>query len=218
MIRRRTCTVCCERDFVFSQDAVLIAELERQIRELTLREPGESMDQRVLSLIHGSGDAMTRENTSRENDHVDQVSASMLKSRNSNTSRTDETTPIRRGVFSATFAGVLAALLIGIVVGNALPSLWTVSERSTASVEKQESPAHPPLMPSIPEDVQDNTDVRDTLKNVSAVGSQIVESTYPSAIAGAVLWERQNGEIFSALTHVSDRRFDMCRDCHRVGG
>ena len=60
-------------------------------------------------------------------------------------------------------------------------------------------------------------DVRDTLKIPRAVGSQIVESAYPSAIARAGLWEQQKGEVFNTSTHVSDRCFDMCRDCHRVG-
>ena len=74
------------------------------------------------------------------------------------------------------------------------------------------------MTPNILRPVVDNANVRETLKNLPISGSQFVESTYPSAIAGAVLWEWQNGEIFSAATHVSDRRFDMWENCHRVRG
>ena len=73
------------------------------------------------------------------------------------------------------------------------------------------------MMPNIPEHVEDNANVRDTLKNLPFNGSQIVESKYPSAIAGAVLWEWRNGEVFNAETPVGDRRLDMWENCHRIG-
>ncbi len=73
-------------------------------------------------------------------------------------------------------------------------------------------PLRHPMMPDL------SLHLRDALQNRTTAGSQFVESRYLSAIAGASLWERQNGEKFNVTTHVSDRRFDMCRDCHRVGG
>ena len=51
-----------------------------------------------------------------------------------------------------------------------------------------------------------------------SVASQIVESIWISPTAAAVAWEQQTGQIFNVVNHVSDRRFDMCRECHRVGG
>ena len=60
--------------------------------------------------------------------------------------------------------------------------------------------------------------VREALMDRGTRGSQFVESSYESARAGAVLWERENGQLFNIATHVSDHRFDMCRDCHRIGG
>ena len=75
-----------------------------------------------------------------------------------------------------------------------------------------ELPMHHPMMPDA------SAHVRDALKIQPTVGSQFVESSYESAITGAMLWEQQNGEVFNVTTHVRDRRFDMCRDCHRVGG
>ena len=74
------------------------------------------------------------------------------------------------------------------------------------------------MMLNMTEQVEDNANVRDTLKNLPFRGSQFVESGYLLAIAGTTHWEHQNGEVFSVKTHISDRRFDMCRDCHRVGG
>jgi hypothetical protein len=52
----------------------------------------------------------------------------------------------------------------------------------------------------------------------SSESSQIVESFWMSPTAAAVAWEQQTGQIFNVVNHVNDRRFDMCRDCHRVGG
>ncbi len=69
-----------------------------------------------------------------------------------------------------------------------------------------------PMMSDVP------AHVHDALKIQPTGGSQFVESSYQSAITGAVLWEQQNGEVFNVATHVSEPRFDMCRDCHRVGG
>jgi hypothetical protein len=51
-----------------------------------------------------------------------------------------------------------------------------------------------------------------------SIGSQIVEWIWLSPAAAAVAWEQQTGQIFDVATHIDDRRFDMCRDCHRVRG
>jgi len=49
-------------------------------------------------------------------------------------------------------------------------------------------------------------------------GSQFVESSDEVAHAGDPLWGRKNREILDDAPYVSDRRFDMYRDCHRAGG
>ncbi len=197
-------------------------ELERQIRELSLRQPGDSMDDRLFSLLRSSSD-----NAPRGQSHPEHSSTGIMDSCSSKTLLANETTQTRRGIFSATFAGLTTALLIGIAVGNAMPSLWSDSRSSTAGLTSSaiadnaivaenpivsEIPTRHPMMPDVP------AHVRETLKIQPMVGSPFAESSYQSAITGAVLWEQQNGEVFNVATHVSDRRFDMCRDCHRVGG
>ncbi|MDA1233067.1 MAG: hypothetical protein O2856_20065 [Planctomycetota bacterium] len=188
-------------------------ELEQQIRELKLRTPGDVLDRRMSSLLQGSGDNATPESESAVHLATSLCATDRIRT--------------RRGVFSATFAGLGVALLFGIVIGNGLPSFWSVSgllksqkpspsttERAVISVQEQDTelPVRHPMLPDLP------IRVRDALQSQSTVGSQFVESNYLSAIMGAAIWERQNGEVFNVTTHVSDRRFDMCRDCHRVGG
>lgn len=189
-------------------------EIEQRIRELTLREPDDTLDQRVLSSLHASTAAT----------NVLPVNALP----------TNESIRMRRGILSGTLSGLAAALLIGIAIGNVLPSIWSrlggsSANRSAAFPEDrtvrsapdvdsgdpgkdEEFPDHHPMTPEL------SQHLRDALQNRSAVGSQFVESVYLSAIDGASRWERQNGEKFNVTTHVGDRRFDMCRDCHRVGG
>lgn len=197
-------------------------ELERQIRELKLRPPGDTLDQRMLSLLQGSGEYVMLESETDIQNSSGSVNAPLATSL-----RATEKILTRRGIFSATFASLGAALLFGIVIGNGLPSLWSVSgllkspkssptatEQAGLSAQEQdsESPVRKAMLPDLP------TRVRDALQSQSSIGSQFVESNYLSAIMGAAIWERQNGEVFNVTTHVSDRRFDMCRDCHRVGG
>jgi hypothetical protein len=195
-------------------------EFERQIRDLSLRQPGGSMDERVFSLFQSSGDNISQEKSPF-------ASSSPMESRAAKTSLTDGTSQTRRGIFSPTFAGLSTALLIGIAVGNMMPSLWSDARDSTVDNDSSDSTGNDVVSENqfgseIPTHAQMTSDVtsrvRDALKNPSTISSQFVESSYEAAVAGALLWERQNGEVFSVATHVSDRRFDMCRDCHRVGG
>lgn len=193
-------------------------EFEQRIRKLTLREPGDTLDQRVLSSLQGSVDVAARESDHAANAHP------------VNTPPKNEPIRMRRGVLSGTICGLAAALLIGMAIGNGLPSFWprvggSPADRSSNPAEgtflathdgdpatESDIPLRHPMMPEL------SPQLRDALQNRTTAGSQFVESRYLSAISGASLWERQNGEKFNVTTHVSDRRFDMCRDCHRVGG
>ena len=194
-----------------------MSELEQQIRDLTLRKPGEMLDRQVLSLLRSSCDDSVLESGPGRSISFDGVNASPIS----------EPIPVRNVGRGSAVAGFVAALLIGLVIGNRLPAFWSVDEPPipdeppssaangrVASMHEsaQEIPTGHPMVPELSERV------RDALQNRSAAGSQIVESNYLSAITGAAAWERQNGEIFDVRTHVSDRRFDMCRECHRVGG
>lgn len=194
-------------------------EFEQRIRELTLREPGDALDQRVLSCLQGSVDFAGRESDRAA--HAAEVNAPTKNA----------PTRIRRGINSGPISGLVAALLIGMAIGNGLPSFWSRFGRSPAD-RSSAIPADGTVLSAHDEDPVTDSEfpdrhrmtpdlsqhLRDALQNRSTVGSQFVESSYLSAIAGASLWERQNGEKFNVSMHVSDRRFDMCRDCHRVGG
>lgn len=200
-------------------------ELEQRIRELTLREPGDTLDQRVLSSLQSSVEV-----AARESDRAAHISSGAANARLVNSPPMNEPTRMRLGIPAGMITGLLAALLIGIGVGNGLPSFWsgfggsptdrsssmsadgTVLSAHDADIRDAKFPDRHPMMPDL------SLHLRDALQNRSTAGSQFVESVYLSAIAGASLWERQNGEKFNVTTHVSDRRFDMCRDCHRVGG
>jgi len=186
-------------------------ELEKRIRELTLRDPGDTLDQRVLPSLQGSVDVAVR-----ESDRAPHAAGVNAPTKNA-------PVRIRRGMISGKISGLVAALLIGMAIGNGLPSFWSRFGRSPADgtvlsahhddpVADSEFPDRHRMTPDL------SQHLRDVLQNRSTAGSQFVESSYLSAIAGASLWERQNGENFNVSMHVSDRRFDMCRDCHRVGG
>lgn len=206
-----------------------MSELEKRVRELTLREPGDTLDQRALSCFQGSGNVAARE--SGRSAHTLAGAANALQV---NSPPKNEPTRTRRGIFWGTSSGLLAALLFGIAIGNGLPSIWSrfggsQAIRSSAmptaggvlSAHDMDSgdpdadsefPDRHPMLPDL------SMHLRDALQNRSTVGSQFMESGYLSAIAGASLWERENAEKFNVTPHVSDRRFDICRDCHRVGG
>ncbi len=196
-----------------------MSELEKRVRELTLREPGDTLDQRVLSCFQSSGNVAARESVFGR--HEAEVNAPLKNA----------LTRIRRRVISGTISGFVAALLVGMAIGNGLPSVWSRFGHSPAG-RSSSIPADGTVVSTYDEDASADSEfshrhrmtpdlsqhLRDELQKRKSAGSQFVESHYLSAIAGASLWERQNGEKFDVTTHVSDRRFDMCRDCHRVGG
>ena len=201
-------------------------EFEQRIRELTLREPGNTLNQRVLSSLQYSADVAPRESDRTTHFSTLPANAHLL-----NPPPKSEQTRMRLGILSGSISGLVSALLIGILIGNGLPSFRSqfggsaadtsssmpvdetvLSGHDADSVADSELPDRHPMMPEL------SLHLRDALQNRTTLGSQFVESSYLSAIAGASHWERQNGEKFNVTTHVSDRRFDMCRNCHRVGG
>ena len=178
-------------------------DLEWQIRELTLTSPSEAMDQRVLSIL--------------------------------------QTQPmscdIRRGI-ATTVAWMVAAasLLIGIVIGRVLPTSMKNPEvpigvieptppgrdrtdRNRTSNNVQESPSRAleseSSMPEFPESIAASSRGAPAGSDKE---SQIADPGSLSLRDAVLTWERQTGQIFNVATHVHDRRFNMCRECHRIGG
>ncbi len=201
-----------------------MTDLETRIRELTLRPPADALDHRVLSALHSREETATSDSTA-VGDSAAVGLDSCWTERN-----LKEPSRLRRGITSVMLSGFVVALLIGVAIGNSLPSWWSRPEQTTAEASFDQSlhstvgvdsetlaadheltQGHP-MIPQLP------ADIRDELLRRGFRGSQFVESSYEAARAGVVLWERENGELFNVATHVSDRRFDMCRDCHRAGG
>ena len=90
-------------------------ELEQRIRELTLREPGDTLDQRVLSSLQSSVEV-----AARESDRAAHISSGAENARLVNSPPMNEPTRMRLGIPLGMITGLLAALLIGIGVGNGL--------------------------------------------------------------------------------------------------
>ncbi len=190
-------------------------DLEKQIRNLTLQAPGKTLDERVLSVLEIARpcSAEKLQATSGENGMVASVDH-MMRPLQSN-HRTGATTP----------AWIVASvsILIGAMVGNVMPLLSSARNGGTGSTISNlistEFEENADGLPAMAEGGRDNLVPEMSASAARAgVGSQIVESIWISPMAAAVVWEQQTGQIFSVGGHVNDRRFDRCRNCHRVGG
>lgn len=187
-----------------------MSDLEAQIRNLALRAPGESLDERIFSTLQSG--------TSAESD-AEQLRA--VSTRPDNSARQLRTG--RHGiVMTSGWVVASVSMIIGLIVGNLLPSFGSLSGGDALTA----SPGSP-QSGTFEDDGQDGfNESNPSVENQNvglhgpdtAVGSQIVESNWLSPAAAAVVWEQQTGQIFSVVNHIRDRRFNVCRDCHRVGG
>lgn len=194
-----------------------MSELEQRIRALSLRTPDQSLDDRILSTL--------RQPDVAEPTELSPAEKSVIADK-------DEFSPAlhtnRRGtVVTSGWIVASVSMMIGTVIGNAMPSLSSLHA-------KRDMPMNPDQTARIAGTAYwesangseerrvsepDNSIVIENVKSRSgAVASQIVESIWISPTAAAVAWEQQTGQIFNVANHVNDRRFDMCRECHRVGG
>ena len=194
-----------------------MSELEQRIRALSLRTPDQSLDDRILAVLRQSDATQPTELSAAEKSATpDNVDFSPALQAN------------RRGtVVTSGWIVASVSMLIGTVVGNALPSISSLQvQRNTSMNTDQTSEiagaghresTNGPVEPQVPEK-GDSTVTGNVRVGSGSVASQIVESIWISPTAAAVAWEQQTGQIFNVVNHVSDRRFDMCRECHRVGG
>lgn len=194
-----------------------MSEVEQKIRALSLRTPNQSLDDRILAAL-------------QQSDVTEPTEQSVVEK--SATSADDDFSPAlhtnRRGtVITSGWIVASVSMLIGAIVGNALPSISSLQaqrdtprnpDQTTRIVEAAHRDlANGSLEPRVSE--QGNSTVTGNSRVGSgSIASQIVESIWISPTAAAVAWEQQTGQIFNVVNHVSDRRFDMCRECHRVGG
>ena len=194
-----------------------MSELEQKIRALSLRTPDQSLDDRILAALRQSNmtDPTKQSAVDRPMTHD---AADFSPTLHTN----------RRGtVVTSGWIVASVSMLIGTVVGNALPSFSSKQSQREASMSPDQtteiagSPnresASGPVDPPVSERA-DSTSTEYARSGSGSVASQIVESIWISPTAAAVAWEQQTGQIFNVANHVNDRRFDMCRECHRVGG
>ena len=194
-----------------------MSELEQKIRALPLRTPDQSLDDRILATLRQS-DMTDPTEQSAVDKSVTSEAADFSQALHTN----------RRGtVVTSGWIVASVSMLIGTVVGNALPSFSSQQSQREASMSPDQtteiagSPnresASGPVDPPVSER-GDSTSTEYARSGSGSVASQIVESIWISPTAAAVAWEQQTGQIFNVANHVNDRRFDMCRECHRVGG
>ena len=194
-----------------------MSELEQRIRALSLRTPDQSLDDRILAVLRQSDATQPTELSAAEKSATpDNVDFSPALQAN------------RRGtVVTSGWIVASVSMLIGTVVGNALPSISSLQAQRITPMNPDQSSeiaeaghresTNGSVEPRVSE--QGNSTVTGNVRVGSgSVASQIVESIWISPTAAAVAWEQQTGQIFNVVNHVSDRRFDMCRECHRVGG
>lgn len=194
-----------------------MSKLEQRIRALSLRAPDQSLDDRILSAL-------------RQPDAAEPTELS--RAEKSVTADKDEFSPAlhtnRRGtVVTSGWIVASVSMMIGTVIGNAMPSLSSLhanrdipinpdqTARIAGTAYWESASGSEERRVSEPDN---SIATENTQSRSGAVASQIVESIWISPTAAAVAWEQQTGQIFNVANHVNDRRFDMCRDCHRVGG
>ena len=194
-----------------------MSELEQRIRALSLRTPAQSLDDRILAALRQSDVTEPTEQS------VVEKSATRADADFSSALHTN-----RRGtVITSGWIVASVSMLIGAVVGNALPSISSLQAQRDTPMNPDQTArivgaehrdlANESLEPQVLE--QGNSTVTGNVRVGSgSIASQIVESIWISPTAAAVAWEQQTGQIFNVANHVNDRRFDMCRECHRVGG
>lgn len=187
-----------------------MSDLESDIRSLNLRAPGDSLDARVLAALQATDSVPDLPQEALKPAQVDETSRSFQSSR-------------KGVVVTSGWIVASASMLTGILIGRMMPpvtpphdgqSLITTAQQLTENRSGEGGLSQP--------DASDNSaTLRNPTTSVavgSSIGSQIVESIWLSPAAAALVWEQQTGQIFNVVTHVGDRRFDMCRDCHRIGG
>ncbi len=190
-----------------------MSDLETQIRNISLKSPSEALDARVFAVLRDNDESIIGD---RKNEQQDAA-------RTSDSIQTIQ--PGRRGA-AMTSGWIVAAvsMAIGAIAGRSLPSFSEIHGHRSQHVSVEETTAlnsenQQQQFLNTPELEIKNQDSRlVSTTNGHTESSQIAESLWISPLAAAVAWEQQTGQIFNVRNHINDRRFDMCRDCHRVGG
>jgi hypothetical protein len=211
-----------------------MSNVEKQIRSLNLRAPSEAMDARVFLLLNASNESGSSATGSQDatfnGSSVNAASSNPASPNGSGHSpvcvrdAAESCSPAnRRGaILTSGWLVACTSMILGGLVGNALPSILEFDSGHSQTLQAENvAESREPLQSAQSHNLSAMNTVPDmggSDGRKSNIASQIVESIWMSPAAAAVVWEQQTGQIFNVVNHVNDRRFDMCRDCHRVGG
>ncbi len=185
-------------------------DLERCLREIPMTPATRELDARVLGEIRSGSDCSCDHSAGAAKRNAVGGHTVTVPSASQNQSRNN-------GVVSAGWLACAASLVIGAVVGNQfIPTMLRPPQGSSSTEPVLNADLTDQSVQRTTNSVSDASSW--TLENAMQVGSKIIESSRFSPSVGAVAWEQQSGEIFRVGTHQADRRFAMCRECHRVGG
>jgi hypothetical protein len=185
-------------------------DLEKEIRGLSLRTPGESLDARVIAALQVPASVLDR--------------AEELPKGLSTSESPPAIQSARKGVVvTSGWIVACASMLTGIMIGrmmpplvphNGAPGLTAVSVKVSGT-----SPGSDEIgLQSSSDGAAAGQNASISRTKTSSISSQIMESVWLSPAAAVAVWEQQTGQIFNVATHIGDQRFSLSRDCHRVGG
>lgn len=224
-----------------------MSDLESRIRDLTLRAPSVTMEQRVLSTLqaplmsgaNASGietNAVVSGEALREAEPMSEFRIT-LGALSAAVERADSGPVIRRGMDKTVVWLVAAAsLLVGVAIGRGFSTSTSDADFPVGAIDQARPEAseadgirqfsNEPLGASeVVETDSSLTAIPDsfgvsTVETLPGSGdaSQIAESDSRSPREAVVTWEQRTGQIFNVATHIRDRRFNECRECHRIGG
>ena len=186
-------------------------ELETEIRRLSLRTPSDALDSRVLATLQAPASALGRVEEAPKGASAGELSSTSLL-------------PNRKGVVvTSGWIVACASMLTGILIGQLMPPLVPYGGDQRLAAASSEFSGNSFALDKngsgseFESTASDGNAVVPGIEDPS-IGSQIVESLRHSPAAAVAVWEQQTGQIFNVATHIGDRRFRLCRDCHRVGG
>jgi hypothetical protein len=211
-------------------------DLESQIRQLSLQTPSSELDSRIHAALNSSpcdrgaeADRFARRKRS-EGAASRTESAAIIAGNEPG----DLQYPFAVG--KAGWATAVASLLIGFLLGRSVPSGTGLGEfdstrpsqnlaapqtvGDSAGVSHEVRKGHVAEETYFPAADLENSASR-TLQGPSALAEaslSITELPWIPAMAAVTAWEQRTGQVFNVATHVGDRRFNLCRECHRIGG
>lgn len=224
-----------------------MSDLESRILELTLRAPSVAMEHRVLSTLQApllsgevgcdikSGDV---EHGAAVRDTESVSAFRVTQSELTTGPQPAESRPVIRRGLAATVVWLVAAasLLLGVAIGRGLPTSTRHANLPVGAIDQSRPAAKGTDEIRRLADEQVNaskalesdaslTEISEsfavstgeTLPG-SGDASQIAESDSRSPREAVAAWELRTGQIFNVATHIRDLRFNVCRECHRIGG